>query len=39
MGTPEMKDVENRLFASELKCAIYSVEALIGFRGGGRRSG
>jgi len=26
MGTPEMKDVENRFFASELKCAIYSVE-------------
>ena len=26
MGTPEMKDVENRLFASELKCAIYSVD-------------
>ena len=25
-GTPEMKDVENRLFASELKCAIYSVD-------------
>jgi len=21
-----MKDVENRLFASELKCAIYSVD-------------
>ena len=26
MGTPEMKDVENRLFASELRCAIYSVD-------------
>src|SRR4051794_14362976 len=26
IGTPEMKDVENRLFASELKCAIYSVD-------------
>jgi acetyl esterase/lipase len=26
MGAPEMKDVENRLFASELKCAIYSVD-------------
>jgi acetyl esterase/lipase len=26
MGTPEMKDVENRLFASELKCAVYSVD-------------
>src|SRR5499427_657493 len=26
MGTPEMKDVENRVFASELKCAIYSVD-------------
>jgi triacylglycerol lipase len=26
MGTPEMKDVENMLFASELKCAIYSVD-------------
>jgi hypothetical protein len=26
MGTPEMKDVENKLFASELKCAIYSVD-------------
>ena len=25
MGAPEMKDVENRLFASELRCAIYSV--------------
>lgn len=25
MGSPEMKDVENRHFASELKCAIYSV--------------
>jgi acetyl esterase/lipase len=24
-GAPEMKDVENRLLASELKCAIYSV--------------
>jgi len=24
MGAPEMKDVENRLFASELRCAIYS---------------
>ena len=23
---PEMKDVENRLFASELRCAIYSVD-------------
>ena len=22
MGTPEMKDVENRVFASELQCAI-----------------
>ena len=26
MGAPEMKDVENRHFASELKCAIYSVD-------------
>jgi acetyl esterase/lipase len=26
MGAPEMKDVENRLFASELSCAIYSVD-------------
>jgi acetyl esterase/lipase len=26
MGAPEMKDVENRLFASELGCAIYSVD-------------
>ena len=26
MGAPEMKDVGNRLFASELKCAIYSVD-------------
>jgi acetyl esterase/lipase len=26
MGAPEMKDVENRLFASELKCAICSVD-------------
>src|SRR4051812_5014765 len=26
MGTPKMKDVENKLFASELKCAIYSVD-------------
>ena len=26
MGVPEMKDVENRLFASELNCAIYSVD-------------
>ena len=26
MGAPEMKDVENRLLASELKCAIYSVD-------------
>ena len=26
MGAPEMKDVENRLFASDLKCAIYSVD-------------
>ena len=26
MGSPEMKDVENRVFASELKCAIYSVD-------------
>jgi acetyl esterase/lipase len=26
MGAPEMKDVENRVFASELKCAIYSVD-------------
>jgi acetyl esterase/lipase len=26
MGTPEMKDVENRLLASGLKCAIYSVD-------------
>src|SRR5271156_6130906 len=26
MGAPEMKDAENRLFASELKCAIYSVD-------------
>ena len=26
MGAPEMKDMENRLFASELRCAIYSVD-------------
>src|SRR6201988_1348149 len=26
MGAPEMKDVENRLFASELRCAISSVD-------------
>src|ERR1700716_1364128 len=26
MGAPEMKDAENRLFASELRCAIYSVD-------------
>jgi hypothetical protein len=26
MGAPEMKDVGNRLFASKLKCAIYSVD-------------
>src|SRR5262249_7355678 len=26
MGAPEMKDVENRLLASELNCAIYSVD-------------
>ncbi|HEY1797952.1 MAG TPA: alpha/beta hydrolase [Stellaceae bacterium] len=26
MGAPEMKDAENRVFASELKCAIYSVD-------------
>lgn len=26
MGSPEMKDVENRQFASELRCAIYSVD-------------
>ena len=26
MGAPEMKDAENRLFASELNCAIYSVD-------------
>jgi acetyl esterase/lipase len=26
MGAPEMKDVENRLFASDLRCAIYSVD-------------
>jgi acetyl esterase/lipase len=26
MGAPEIKDVENRLFASELKCAIYSAD-------------
>lgn len=25
MGSPEMKDAENRIFASELRCAIYSV--------------
>lgn len=25
MGAPEMKDVENRIFASQLGCAIYSV--------------
>jgi triacylglycerol lipase len=25
-GSPEMKDVENRLLASELRCAIYSVD-------------
>jgi hypothetical protein len=30
MGAPEMKDVENRLFASELKCAIYSVDHRLG---------
>jgi triacylglycerol lipase len=26
MGAPEMKNVENRLLASELRCAIYSVD-------------
>jgi acetyl esterase/lipase len=26
MGAPEMKDAENRLLASELKCAIYSID-------------
>ena len=26
MGAPEMKDVENRLLVSELRCAIYSVD-------------
>ena len=26
IGTPEMKNVENRLIVSELKCAIYSVD-------------
>jgi len=26
MGAPEMRDVENRLLASELRCAIYSVD-------------
>jgi acetyl esterase/lipase len=26
MGAPEMKDVENRLFASELRCVIYFVD-------------
>ena len=26
MGMPEMKDAENRLLASDLKCAIYSVD-------------
>ena len=26
MGAPEIKDVENRFFASELRCAIYSVD-------------
>ncbi len=26
MGAPELKDVENRQFASELRCAIYSVD-------------
>jgi acetyl esterase/lipase len=26
MGAPKMKDAENRLFASELRCAIYSVD-------------
>jgi triacylglycerol lipase len=26
MGAPEMKDVENRMLASELRCAIYSVD-------------
>jgi hypothetical protein len=30
MGAPEMKDVENRLFASELRCAIYSVDHRLG---------
>ena len=25
-GAPEMKDMENRLLASELRCAIYSVD-------------
>jgi acetyl esterase/lipase len=26
MGSPEIKDVEDRLFASQLQCAIYSVD-------------
>jgi acetyl esterase/lipase len=26
MGLPEMKDIENRAFAAELNCAIYSVD-------------
>ena len=26
LGAPEMKDIEHRIFASELKCAIYSVD-------------
>src|SRR6185312_335596 len=26
MGAPEMKDAENRLLASDLRCAIYSVD-------------
>ena len=26
MGAPEMKDVENRILASELKCAIFSAD-------------
>jgi acetyl esterase/lipase len=26
MGAPEVKDVENMFFASELNCAIYSVD-------------
>ena len=29
MGAPEMKDVENWLFASELRCAIYSIDHLL----------